>query len=89
MTDRANGLDLNDCDLGAVFVLVVVAAQARSMESAVILLSVGLLIAYLLWITTNRKNGPAAILPMCLLAIAVQCRHFTEEFLTGFQRQLP
>jgi hypothetical protein len=35
------------------------------------------------------KNDPAAVLPMCLLAIAVQCLHFGEEYLTGFQRQFP
>src|SRR5713226_3450106 len=59
------------------------------MGSATTLLSVGLVIAYLLWIAARWKNDPAAVLPMCLIAIAVQCLHFTEEFLTGFQRQLP
>jgi Protein of unknown function with HXXEE motif len=74
---------------GAAFVLFVVTAQARWMGSAVILLSVGLVIAYLFWIAARWKNDPAAVLPMYLLAIAVQCLHFTEEFLTGFQRQFP
>ena len=59
------------------------------MGSATILLSVGLVIAYLVWIAARWKNDPPAVLPMYLLAIAVQCLHFAEEYLTGFQRQLP
>jgi hypothetical protein len=74
---------------GAVFVLVVVTAQAGWMGRASTLLSVGLVIAYLFWIAARWNNDPAAVLPMCLLAIAVQCLHFTEEYLTGFQRQFP
>jgi hypothetical protein len=75
--------------VGAVFVLVVVAAQVRWMGGATTLLSVGLVIAYLLWVGTRWKNDPAAVLPVHLLAIAVQCLHFAEEFVTGFQRQFP
>jgi Protein of unknown function with HXXEE motif len=33
--------------------------------------------------------GRASVLPMYLIAAAVQCLHFTEEYLTGFQRQFP
>ena len=74
---------------GAVFVLVVFVAQVRWMGRATAALSVGLIIAYLLWVATPWKNDPAAVLPLYLVAIAVQCLHFTEEFLTGFQRQFP
>jgi hypothetical protein len=69
--------------------LVVVTAQARWMGSATTLLSVGLVLAYLLWIAAPWKNDPTAVLPMCLLAIAIQCLHFAEEYVTGFQRQFP
>jgi len=89
VADRVNAVRSRDRIVGAVFVLVVVTAQARWMGSATTLLSVGLVIAYLLWIAARWKNDPAAVLPMCLLAIAVQCLHFAEEFLTGFQRQFP
>ncbi len=82
-------MKLRDRVVGAVFVLIVIAAQARWMGRATTILGVGLVIAYLLWITAPWKNDPAAVLPMCLIAIAVQCLHFTEEFLTGFQRQFP
>jgi O-antigen/teichoic acid export membrane protein len=64
---------LRDRIVGAVFVLVVVTAQVCWMGRASILLSAGLLIAFLLWIAARWKNDPAAVLPMCLLAIAVQC----------------
>jgi hypothetical protein len=75
--------------VGAIFVLVVVAAQVRWMGRASTPLSVGLVIAYLLWAAARWKNDPAAVLPMYLLAIAVQCLHFAEEYVTGFQRQFP
>lgn len=89
MADRGNPVRSRDRILGAVFVFVVVTAQARWMGSAATLLSVALVIAYLLWIAARWNNNPAAVLPMCLLAIAVQCLHFAEEYLTGFQRQFP
>jgi hypothetical protein len=75
--------------IGAVFVIVVVTAQARWMGSASALLSAGMVISYLFWIAARWKNDPAAVLPMLLIAIAVQCLHFAEEYLTGFQRQFP
>lgn len=89
MADQLNVVTSRDRIVGAVFVLVVVAAQACWMGSATTLLSVGLVIAYLLWAATRWNNDPGAVLPMYLLAIAVQCLHFAEEFVTGFQRQFP
>jgi Protein of unknown function with HXXEE motif len=86
---QVNAVTPRDRIVGAVFVLAVVATQVRWMGRATTVLSVGLVIAYLLWLATRWKNDPAAILPLYLLAIAVQCLHFTEEFLTGFQRQFP
>jgi len=86
---RVTAVTTRDRIGGAVFVLVVFAAQVRWMGRATAVLSVGLIIAYLLWVATPWKNDPAAVLPLYLVAIAVQCLHFTEEFLTGFQRQFP
>ncbi|MGA7630373.1 MAG: HXXEE domain-containing protein [Terriglobales bacterium] len=74
---------------GAVFVLAAVTAQSYWMGSAVVFLSVGVVISYLFWIGARWKNDPAAVLPLYLLAVVVQCVHFTEEYLTGFQRQFP
>ena len=89
VADRINAVRSRDRIVGAVFVLVVLTAQARWMGRASALLSAGLVIAYLFWIAARWKNDPARVLPMCLLAIAVQCLHFAEEYLTGFQRQFP
>ena len=89
MAGQVNAVTPRDRIVGAVFVLAVVATQVRWMGRATTVLSVGLVIAYLLWLATRWRNDPAAVLPLYLLAIAVQCLHFTEEFLTGFQRQFP
>jgi hypothetical protein len=75
--------------VGAAFVLMVLAAQTRWMGPAIILLSGGLVIAYGVWVTARWRNDPIRVLPIYLLAIAVQCLHFTEEFVTGFQHQFP
>lgn len=69
--------------------LVVLAAQSWWMGRAVALLSVGLIITYLFWISARWKNDPKPILAIYLLAIAVQCVNFAEEYVTGFQRQFP
>ena len=69
--------------------LLVVATQVLWMGRASTPLSVGLFIAYLFWVAGRWKNDPATVLPTYLVAIAVQCLHFAEEFVTGFQRQFP
>jgi hypothetical protein len=70
-------------------VLIVLAAQTHWMGPAIIFLSGGLVVSYGVWITARWKNDAAAVLPVYLLAIAVQCLHFTEEYVTGFQHQFP
>jgi hypothetical protein len=75
--------------LGAFLALTVVTAQALWMGPAASVLGVGLVISYIVWIGTRWRDEVAAVLPMYLLAIAVQCAHFTEEYLTRFQRQFP
>lgn len=82
-------MTFRDRSVGAVLVLAVVAAQSYWLGRGVTLLSVGLFIVYLVWAVTPWKNEPARVLPVYLLAIVVQCMHFTEEFLAGFQRQFP
>jgi len=59
------------------------------MGNAILLLSIGLVLAYVVWSTAPWNSDSAVVLPMCLLAIAVQCLHFCEEFLTGFPRKFP
>ena len=89
MEDLGNGVGSRDRIAGAVFVLVVVAAQVRWMGSAAALLTVSLIVSYLLWIAAPWRNDPVSIVPIYLLAIVVECVHFGEEYLTGFQRQFP
>jgi Protein of unknown function with HXXEE motif len=84
-----NALSLRDRIAGAVFVLIVLAAQTRWMGRAIVLLSGGLVVAYVVWVAARWSNDAAAVLPAYLLAIAVQCLHFTEEYVTGFQHQFP
>jgi len=86
---RANAVSPRDRIVGAVFVLIVLAAQTHWMGPAIILLSGGLAVAYGVWVAARWKNDTAAVLPIYLLAIAVQCLHFTEEYVTGFQHQFP
>jgi uncharacterized protein with HXXEE motif len=82
-------VSLRDRIAGAVLVLIVLAAQTRWMGPAIIFLSGGFVASYGVWIANRWKNDAAAILPLYLLAIAVQCLHFTEEYVTGFQHQFP
>ena len=89
MTDRVNAITSRDRIVGAFLVLLILAAQALWMGRATAVLGVGVVLAYLLWIAARWKNDPASVLPAYLLAIAVQCLHFTEEFVTGFQRGFP
>jgi hypothetical protein len=86
---RANAVCLRDRMVGAVLVLIVLAVQTRWMGLAIILLSVGLVLAYGVWVTARWRSDAAAVLPIYLLAVAVQCLHFTEEYVTGFQHQFP
>jgi hypothetical protein len=39
-----------------------------------------LVVSYGVWIAARWNNDAAAVLPIYLLAIAVQCLHFTEEY---------
>jgi uncharacterized membrane protein len=70
-------------------VFMVLAAQTRWMGPAIVLLSGGLVLAYCVWAAAPWKNDASSVLPVYLIAVAVQCLHFTEEFVTGFQHKFP
>jgi hypothetical protein len=74
---------------GALLALAVVASQTRWMGPPISFLSGGLVVSYGVWMGARWKNDAAAVLPVYLIAIAVQCLHFTEEYVTGFQHQFP
>jgi hypothetical protein len=75
--------------LAAPVVIVAALLQIKLMGSAVGVLSLGLIAAYALWAVIRLNYDSAAILPLYLTGIAVQCLHCCEEYLTGFQRELP
>jgi Protein of unknown function with HXXEE motif len=75
--------------IGAALVGIVLAAQTRWMGRPIIFLSGGLVVSYGVWAAGRWRNDAAAVLPVYLLAIVVQCLHFTEENLTGFQHRFP
>jgi len=86
---RASATPLRNRVAGGGLVLTILAIQAHWMGPATVLLSGGLIMAYALWVAAPWKNDATAVLPIYLLAIAVQCLHFTEEYITGFQHQFP
>jgi hypothetical protein len=86
---RSYILTTRDRILGALFVLLAIGAQVLYMGPAIALLCLGLVFAYMFWVTTRWTNNSSKILPIYLLAIFVQCLHCTEEYLTGFQLQFP
>jgi hypothetical protein len=80
---------VRDRIVGAVLMAIVLAAQTRWMGLPIIFLSGGLVVSYVVWVAARWRNDGDAVLPFYLLAIAVQCLHFTEEYLTGFQHRFP
>ncbi|HZS10545.1 MAG TPA: HXXEE domain-containing protein [Blastocatellia bacterium] len=76
---------------GGVFVLAAILLHVRFMGVAMMGLNVGLVIAYLVWLSREdgRGSGSSKVLSIYLTGIAVQCAHFCEEYLTGFQTRFP
>jgi hypothetical protein len=74
---------------GATLVLIALPAQTYWMGPAIIFLSGGLALTFFVWAAARWKNDAASVLPVYLLAVAVQCLHFTEEYAAGFQHQFP
>jgi hypothetical protein len=77
--------------LGAVLVAIAISLQHLYMGPAVIALSVGLIIAYAVWLNTlnHAIGGNTRVTVIYGVAVLVQALHLLEEYLTGFQRQLP
>lgn len=89
MLDPQRTVPWRDRILGAVCVIVALYLHFRLMGRATDFLNLGLVIAYGLWASIRWKNEPTAILPVYLLGLFIQCLHFCEEFLTGFQQGFP
>lgn len=89
MPATAENLTWRERVLGGVFVLGMLILQLWVMGRATAVLSLGLVVAYGFWARTKWNHNSARVLPFYLLGVAVQCLHFAEEYLTGFQRELP
>lgn len=70
-------------------ILLVAIAQQIFMGPAVALITAGLVASYFLWAFTDWHAAPSKILPLYVLAIAVQFLHVAEEYSSGFQRKFP
>ena len=89
MPDELSTVSTPDRILGAAFVILTAIATFKLLGPAASLLSLGLFVSYLIWIAGQWRKDAAAVLPLYLVGIAVQCLHFGEEYLTGFQQQFP
>lgn len=51
----------------------------------------GVVLAYVLFLLTVTRKAPAPerLLPLYLLAVAIQMLHFAEEYITGFYTKFP
>ena len=77
--------------VGGAFVAVMVAVHIAWMGRATIVVSVGLVVAYLVWLGRASSPLPAAarVLGPYLAGIVIMGLHCAEEYFTGFQRQFP
>lgn len=89
MFESPRPIRLSERVFGGALVAVVVWLQFQLMGPATGLLSLGLVGAFGLWAAGRWKQDAAAVLPVYLLGICVQCLHFCDEYVTGFQREFP
>lgn len=82
-------LTRHDRITAAALILLVAIAQQIFMGPAVAMITAGLVASYFLWAFTDWHAAPSKILPLYVLAIAVQFLHVAEEFSSGFQRKFP
>ncbi len=76
---------------GLIFVAVTIFLHLKFMGLAVMGLNVGLIIAYLVWMSgdDNKHQASGKVLSIYLVAIAVQCLHFCEEYAMDFHGKFP
>ena len=89
MGHQQNPLQPHERIIGAAFVAIAIFVNYKVMGRASMILNLGLIVSYLIWATAIWLNDPPAVVPLYVLGIAVQCLHFCEEYLTGFQQKFP
>ena len=75
--------------VGGIFVVLVIIVQTLAMGIAIIFLNIGLVIGFLLWAVESKRVSNPDIIVIYFIAVGVQCLHFLEEYLTGFQTEFP
>jgi hypothetical protein len=78
-----------DLLLGALFVALAIIVQTWIMGIAIVFLDIGLIIGLAVWAAQAKKSAEADIMGLYLTAVSIQCIHFLEEYLTGFQTEFP
>lgn len=78
-----------DLVAGGLFVLLAIVVQTWFMGPAIVFLDIGLILAWVVWATRTKQIASPNILPLYLIAVCLQCFHFLEEFVTGFQTEFP
>lgn len=75
--------------VGGILVVLVIIVQTFAMGIAIIFLSIGLVAGFILWVVESKRVSKPDIIVIYFIAVGVQCIHFLEEFLTGFQTEFP
>lgn len=74
---------------GLLFVIIAITIQTWLMGVAIFFLDIGLIITFCIWAVQSKTVAKPVIAPLYIIGVAVQCFHFLEEFLTGFQLKFP
>jgi len=75
--------------LAGVPVVTGVAFNAFWLGRATVGLSIGLAVAYVIWLFGRWEGRRERVLWLYILSIGFFCMHFTEEYLSGFYRDFP
>jgi hypothetical protein len=81
----------HDLVLGGGFVLLAVLGSWLAMGRPIVILALGLLVAFAVWAARGAGAGAPApgLLAAYLAGLAVMAAHVGEEYLTGFQHRFP
>ncbi len=77
--------------IATIFIIGAIVLHFQFLGRAAIGLNVGLILAYIVWLSgaDSQNPVPQKLIALYLLGIAVQCLHFYEEYLTGFYIKFP
>jgi len=78
-----------DLTAGIVIVSVIILVQTWIMGIAIAFLDIGLLLGLAVWAVNTKERVPGNVHRLYLIAVGLQCFHFMEEYLTGFNVRFP